>query len=153
MTTRDIECVNALFPCIIKTIEKKHGGIVEDIVVYKHLTAPYHCIKLTASRILPLNIYLPSYIISPNREMMETVCLTIRFGRCLDGSIYDKMINIPVSNNDFRVDSFTSYKQRIERVFDSWWKDVKCVMDAQTHVEKQVSLFKHELIERTARVQ
>jgi len=151
MTDRDIEAVKALFPCIIKTVEQKHGGIVEDIVIYKAKGEPYHCVKLIVSRMLPFNVYLPSYIITPNREMMETVCLLINFGRCLDGSIYDKIFNIPVSNNDYRVNSFTSYRDRIEKAYDSWWKDVKCVMDAQAHVEKQVSLFKCELMERTGK--
>ena len=151
MTTRDIESVKALFPCIIKTVEQS-GGIVENIVIYKTKGEHYHCVKLIVSRTLPFNIYLPSFKINPHIELMETVGLLINFGRCLDGTIYDKMFDIPVSNTEYRVNCFTAYRDRIVKIFGSWWNDVKYVMDAQTHVEKQVSIFKGELIQRTVKI-
>lgn len=152
MSAHDIAIINDLIPCLVNTIQRNYGGIVEEVKMCKPSGSSYNLIKLTVSRTLPLNIYLPSYIISPNKEMLETVCLYLSFCRGSDGTFYEKFTHNRIGYSDYRIDSFTSYRDRVFNAFTNWWKSAVFVLNGQANASNQVCLFKKELIERTVRV-
>lgn len=145
----DIPIIKSLFQCLENALMKKHNCLVNELSIRHNKIDNNYIIRLTTMRTIPSCVYIPSFIITPYTDMIETVGVQLIFARGTDGTIYHRIVRFDWTPTDQFISSFSGMRSGTKQVLEKWWHDTKFVMNGHIMAEKQVSIFKKELIERT----
>jgi hypothetical protein len=135
---------------IISKISKA-GYFVEEInlsdatddTVYR-----YH-LKIISSRVVPLNVYVPSFLITPWAQMLESIGLLIHIGRDTVNNPIFKITEFKYIPSSHYLHTFTSMGLKIKEKIKDCLIDINYALNAEDLSNEKVSKIKHELYYRT----
>ena len=139
MDRNDITQIRGMFPCLIRYLPNDIGYLMENLSIYRLDGNKYShyidFVMLEESRLYDIGF--------------DTVALRVYMRKSKDGSIkYKHTRFIFAPEKGFQVGNDTLYR-KYEDIFVYWWQTVRYVLYAKQYAERNLALFKLELLAAT----
>jgi hypothetical protein len=137
-------------PLIISKISKA-GYFVEEINLSDatdNSVYSYH-LKIISSRLVPFNVYVPSFLITPHAQMLESIGLSIYIGRDTENKPIFKIIEFKYTPSSHYLHTFTSMSIKIKEKIQNCLTDISYALNAEDLSIEKILKIKQELYDRT----
>ena len=135
----DIRQIRDMFPCLIRYLPNEFGYLMENLSVYRFERDKY-------------SHYIEFVMMEENRlyeNAFDTVALRIYFRKSRDGTIKYKHKRFAfIPEKGFYLANENIHR-KYEELFMDWWQTVLYVLYSKYHAEKNLSLFREELLATT----
>lgn len=148
MNYNDTAQIEGMFPCLLQYIPSDVGLMCERLVLRPSELSPRKQAKYGSH-------YIEFVMMEMDRcewAKWESVAIRLYFGKRQSGELFWRLVRFPfIPDNGFRMGSSILH-EKYEDEFMHWWDSVVHILLAKQFAEKQVGVFKQELIQRTEAV-
>lgn len=151
-SSTDKQLIESMLACLSQKLYNNTGSNILSLEVanIEKLANYTYNIELLLYRLVPRNIYKPSYLIVCHKHIAETFRINILIGYDLDSKPIHKISTF--TNNKWIADGFvkpfTNITQAVLNLVENWCQDLNYVLEAPKLAETQVGVFKQELYNR-----
>ena len=150
MASRDKHIIESFIPLIIDKLCK--AGYFTDQITLSDINGKVwysHHLKIITCRIVPYNVHIPSFLITPYAQMIESLGISIHIGRDAGNKPLFKLSEFKYLPSAHYLHSFTSMAHSVKEKINGWVIDISYALNAEELSLLNSSKIKNELFQRT----